>query len=105
MDVTVGITNRAEQPPRRVHLAVQVGGRTVLACSGGAVRDPRSLQFDRVLAEFGLRTVPEVLEQGDEGECLTGLAADQVALIGECQAPQEPRSASFLPVGRLDCGV
>ena len=52
MDVTVGITNRAEVPPRRVHLAVQVGGRTVLACSGGAVGDPRSVPFDTVLAHL-----------------------------------------------------
>ena len=52
MDVTVGITNRAEMPPRRVHLAVQVGGRNVLACSGGAVADPRPVPFDTVLAEL-----------------------------------------------------
>ena len=52
MDVTVGITNRAEMPPRRVHLAVKVGGRTVLACSGGALGDPRSLPFDMVLGEL-----------------------------------------------------
>ncbi len=52
MDVTVGITNRAEMPPRRIHLAVHVGGRTVLACSGGAVADQRSVPFDTVLAEL-----------------------------------------------------
>ncbi len=52
MDATVGVTSRAEMAPRHVHLAVQVGGRTVLACNGGAVGDPRSVPFDTVLAEL-----------------------------------------------------
>lgn len=56
MDVTVGRSARwgfgsgGQAAP--VHLAVGVGGRTVLACTGGAVASPRELPFDQVLAEL-----------------------------------------------------
>lgn len=56
MNVTVvlsarwGFGSAGQVPP--AHLAVEVGGRTVPACTGGAVDRARQLPFDQVLAEL-----------------------------------------------------
>ena len=51
MDATVGIARRTEMSPR-LHLAAEVAGRTVLACSGNVIRDLRTLPFEMVLNEL-----------------------------------------------------
>ena len=56
MDVVVGNSARwgrasYGQPPP-IHLVVAVASRAVPACTGGAVRDPRDVPFDRVLEEL-----------------------------------------------------
>ena len=54
MNVDVGQSARygrfSQDPP--THLIVEVGGRKVLACTGGAVNEPRALDFDQALAEL-----------------------------------------------------
>lgn len=54
MNVTVAHSERwsyiSADPPD--HLVVEVAGRRVLACTGGAHCDPRSVPFDQVLAEL-----------------------------------------------------
>lgn len=54
MNVNVGQSARygrfGQDAP--THLAVHVAGRKVLACTGGAVSEPREVAFDQVLAEF-----------------------------------------------------
>lgn len=56
MNVVVGNSARwgygSPSAPAPVHLVVEVGGRKILACTGGAVQEPRDVAFDQVLSEL-----------------------------------------------------
>lgn len=53
MNVTAGHSKRwGYGPDAPVHLVVQVAGRRVLACTGGAVDRPRDVPFDQVRGDL-----------------------------------------------------